>query len=88
MVTPVTHGDPDTTFGGFRMSGGRYDQPGLPLQSLSELEHHERLIASVAQALYKARHPLRKRLPTGFRDAFKLRLAAIETGSVVPVPVR
>lgn len=72
------------SFGRLRFSGGRYEQPGMPLSAAAELERFERLVAEVARLRYLADHPERRRAPRGFRSV-GLRLTRVEPGSVVPV---
>ncbi|MDT3438607.1 MULTISPECIES: hypothetical protein [unclassified Pseudofrankia] len=77
--------DATRPFGSWRLRGGRYDTPGLPVEMLSELALYQRLVLDVAQNLYKQRHPLRRRIPRGFSAGFDLRLTEVRHGSVVPV---
>lgn len=70
-----------------RLSGGRFDQPGLPLDSVHELERFGRIVAETAKSLWKDRNP-GKNLPSGFSESVDLRLSRVLSGSVVPVVVR
>lgn len=72
-------------FGVFRMVGGRYEAPGLPASTASELFHYERLVKAVAHELYLRANPRRKRVPKGFDKAFSLRIVDVQDGSVQPV---
>lgn len=70
-----------------RLSGGRFDQPGLPLDSVHELERFGRIVAETAKSLWRDRNP-GKNLPSGFGEAVDLRLSEIRNGSVIPVVVK
>ncbi|MFJ5707947.1 hypothetical protein [Streptomyces sp. NPDC093105] len=72
-------------FGSWRLRGGRYEDPGLPVEVLAEFARYERLIVDVARGLYKQRHASRQRVPRGFASSFSLRLSDIRLGSVIPV---
>ncbi|MFK5636172.1 hypothetical protein [Ornithinimicrobium sp. LYQ103] len=72
-------------FGVFRMVGGRYEAPGLPASTASELFHYERLVKAVAHELYLRANPRRKRVPKGFDKVFALRIVDVQDGSVQPV---
>ncbi|UPZ30433.1 hypothetical protein MUK60_23200 [Streptomyces sp. LRE541] len=72
-------------FGSWRLQGGRYEQPGLPVEVLAEFARYERLVVDVARGLYKQRHASRQRVPRGFASSFSLRLSDIRRGSVIPV---
>lgn len=74
-----------TPFADIKLSGGRYDQLGLPVSSVPELERYERIVIEVAKDLWKAAHSDRQRLPTRFGERLGLRLRAIDPGSVVPL---
>ncbi|MGA5493116.1 hypothetical protein ACPCSP_01945 [Streptomyces cinereoruber] len=72
-------------FGSWRLRGGRYEEPGLPVAFLAEFARYERLVVDVARGLWKQRHTARQRVPGGFASSFSLRLSDIRTGSVIPV---
>jgi hypothetical protein len=72
-------------FGHWRLRGGRYEEPGLPVETLAEFARYERLVVDVAKGLYKQRHARRKRVPRGFASGFALRLTDVQPGSVIPV---
>ncbi|MFJ8269351.1 hypothetical protein ACIQ8G_03090 [Streptomyces sp. NPDC094154] len=72
-------------FGSWRLRGGRYEQPGLPVEVLAEFARYERLVVDVARGLYKQRNTSRQRVPGGFASSFSLRLSDIQVGSVRPV---
>lgn len=78
-------GDTSRTFGSWRLRGGRYEEPGLPVEVLAEFARYERLVVDVARGLYKQRHASRQRVPRGFSSSFSLRLSDIRRGSVIPV---
>ena len=75
----------DQSFGSIRFVGGRYEQFGLPISAMAELERYSKLVGTVAHFLYLQRNPRRKRVPRGFDNALELRLIGVEQGSVVPV---
>jgi len=77
--------DGGTPFGHFRMVGGRYDRPGLPVSSAMELFRYERLVKAVAHHTFLARNRGRRRVPRGFENLLELRLVDVARGSVVPV---
>ena len=68
-----------------RFEGGRFDEAGYPLDALGELVRYERLVVEVARGLWMDKHPTRKRAPRHFDNALRLRLSAVEDGSVIPV---
>lgn len=82
----VEHEDSDAVTD-LRLSGGRFDQPGLPLDSVHELERFGRIVAETAKSLWKERNQ-GKNLPSGFGESVDLRLSRVLSGSVVPVVVR
>lgn len=71
-----------------RLTGGRYEDRGLPLEGLPELVQYERLVVDVAKVLWLRAHPDRKRVPKGFSKVVGLRLTAVEDGSAIPVLMR
>jgi hypothetical protein len=75
----------DESFADVKFTGGRYEQHGLPVSSMPELERYERIIVEVAKELWRTSHSDRQRLPTRFGDQLALRLRAVRDGSVVPV---
>ncbi|MFF8524176.1 hypothetical protein ACF05X_18875 [Streptomyces werraensis] len=78
-------GENSRVFGSWRLRGGRYERPGLPVEVLAEFARYERLVVDVARGLYKQRHASRQRVPRGFASSFSLRLSDIQRGSVIPV---
>ena len=82
--------EPSEVFKPLRLSGGRFDEAstgtvGFPLEVIAELARYERLLIKVARELWMDEHPTRKRAPKGFDEHLRLRLTAVETGSVGPV---
>lgn len=70
-------------FGSFSLSGGRFDQAeGLPVSAVGEIQTYDKLIQTVAGALYKRDHPSKKRLPNGFMDKLDMRITSIKHGCV------
>ena len=80
--------DPLTPESRLRLTGGRYEDRGLPLEGLPELVQYERLVVDVAKVLWLNAHPDRKRVPKGFSKVVGLRLTTVEDGSAIPVLVR
>lgn len=78
----TAHGRP---FGQWHLTGGRYEQRGLPVEMLSEFARYERLVVDVAKGIYKQRYARRQRVPRGFTSRFELRLTDVRDGSVIPV---
>jgi hypothetical protein len=72
-------------FARLRLTGGRFEDSGMPVETLVELGAYRDLVVGVAKELFRARHPDRKRLPRGFEDRLHLSLRTVEEGSAVPV---
>src|SRR5215831_7657950 len=72
-------------FARLRMTGGRFDSDGMPIETLVELVHYRELVLSVARAQFMREHPERQRVRRGFADALQLRLRVVEEGSAMPV---
>jgi len=72
-------------FARLRLEGGRFDEEGMPVETLAELAAYEDLVVGVAKELFRSAHPERRRVPRGFEDRFQLRLKAVEEGSAMPV---
>jgi len=68
-----------------RLTGGRFDAPGFPLDGLAELAQYETLVVDVAKAIWLSDHQDRKRVPKGFASAIGLRLFGVRDGSSIPV---
>ncbi len=75
-------------FARLRMSGTRFDDPGLPVAALPEVIAYGDLLVELAKAIFFSQHPERQRVPKGFERRLGLRLAAVEGGSVTPVLTR
>jgi len=60
--------------------GQRFDDCALEVSVLRELGQFQDLVASTAQALWRAEHPGRVRLPSGFEETTRLYLRAIRPG--------
>jgi hypothetical protein len=73
------------TFARLRMSGGRFEHDGMPVEALGELVAYRDLVVGVATEIFRATHSDRQRLPAGFADRLQLRLQTVERGSAVPV---
>lgn len=72
-------------FARLRLTGGRFDGDGMPVEALVELVAYRELVVGVAKELFRQDHPDRQRVPRGFADRLQLRLQRIESGSAVPV---
>lgn len=68
-----------------RLSGARFESPGMPADALAEISAFEELLRSLVKQYWRDRHPGRKRLDRGYDDQIKLRLTTIEQGSSMPV---
>ena len=66
----------------FRFTGRRFDTLGLPVEVLPEFGRYRDLVLEVAKALYFEDNPARSRLPNRFEEGLRLRLSAIQSGSV------
>lgn len=77
--------DDRTPFARLRLTGGRFDGQGMPVETLVELAQYRELVLGVARAQFLRSHPERKRVPRGFFDRLQLRLRTVEDGSAVPV---
>jgi hypothetical protein len=72
-------------FARLRLTGGRFDGEGMPVETLAELAQYRELVLGVARAQFLSENPERKRVPRGFVDRLQLRLRTVEEGSAVPV---
>lgn len=72
-------------FARLRLTGGRFDGEGMPVETLVELTAYRDLVLAVAKELFRAAHPTRERVPRGFAERLQLRLRTVEGGSAVPV---
>ncbi len=73
------------TFARLRLTGGRFDGQGMPIETLAELVQYRELVIGVARAQFRSEHPERQRVPRGFVDRLRLRLSTVEEGSALPV---
>lgn len=76
---------PAPGFGDLKFEGGRFEQEGLPLAALREVEAYRDILVDIAKAVYFRDNPDRKRVPRGFESRFRLRLTEVRGGSVTPV---
>lgn len=81
----VATSTPSESFVDLRLTGGRFERIGYPVNGLVELERLEDLVEMVAKALWKRDNPGRSRVPKNFTASFDLRLVRIDPGSVAPV---
>lgn len=69
-----------------RFKGGRFEQKdgvlGFPLDVASELQRYQILVLEFAKKIWRSEHPDKKNLPAHFEKKVRLRLAALEKGSV------
>lgn len=72
-------------FARLRLTGGRFDGEGMPVETLVELAAYRDLVVGVAKEIFRVRHPYRQRVPRGFEDRLHLRLRKVEEGSAIPV---
>ena len=72
-------------FGDLKFEGGRFEQEGLPLAALREVEAYRDVLVDIAKAVYFRDNPDRRRVPRGFESRFRLRLTEVRGGSVTPV---
>lgn len=71
-----------------RLTGGRYESAGFPIEGLPELIQYERLVLDVAKVIWLQQHKDRKRVPKGFTTVVGLRLTDVAEGSAIPVLAR
>jgi len=74
------------SFTDIRLTGGRFERAGYPLDAINELGKYQRLITEVAKSLWRNANP-GSRLPRNFQQLVRLRLSAVHQGSVIPVTV-
>jgi len=77
--------DPESTFAKLRLTGGRFEAEGMPVEALAELVAYRELVIGVAKEIFRRDHPNRQRLPSGFTERLQLRFQTVERGSAVPV---
>ncbi|PFG33646.1 hypothetical protein [Sanguibacter antarcticus] len=80
------HADqPDESFIYLRLAGDRFDAPGMPANSIIEVQRLSELIYDVARGVWLEQNPGRSRVPSAFVAALDLRLVSIGEGSALPV---
>jgi len=62
--------------------GGRYEDKGLDLDSLSDLIAFKTLLVETAKELWRQNHPDKQRLPRNFEDGLRLKFYELRQGSV------
>lgn len=80
----------DGTFSPLKFSGGRYEEPGYPLETLGELATYQKLLVEIARSIWLQQNPKKQRVPSSVVKDLKLRLMVVKEGSVIPMtrPVR
>lgn len=68
-----------------KFEGGRFEQRGLPVSVLSELQVYCELVVKVARAVFLRDNPERRRVPNRFGDRFRPYLLYLADGSIAPV---
>ena len=71
-------------FAFFSLTGDRFDAPGMPADTAREVGNFREAVLRVARELWLSENPDRQRLPSGFNEAFDLRLVAVAAGSARP----
>lgn len=66
------------------LTGDRFDAPGMPVETAREVGNFREAILKIARDLWMDSNPDRQRLPSGFYDAFDLRLIDVASGSARP----
>lgn len=74
----------EDVFAFFSLQGERFDAPGMPVESVREVENFRAAILEVARHRWLDANPGRVHVPSGFADAFDLRLVGIKEGSAQP----
>src|SRR5690242_19387562 len=69
----------------FRMTGARFEAPGMPADSVVEVQRFSELVYEVARHVWLERNQGRARVPSDMVRAFDLRLVSVEDGSARPV---
>jgi hypothetical protein len=75
-------------FAKLRFVGARFEDHGMPLETLPELVAYRNLIVAVAKELYRRENPDKRRLPKHFEDRIRLELRNVEGGSAAPIVER
>ena len=76
---------PTDPFARLRLTGPRFSEGSVPVETLVELAAYQELVVGVARELFRERHPDRQRIPRGFAEGLQLRLRTVEQGSAMPV---
>lgn len=87
----TSESDPQTeveNFLDFKLSGGRFELEGFPLDAMGELANYQRLLFEVAKDLWRRDHPGKKSVPRHFENQFRLGLKLVQDGSARPIAVR
>ena len=66
-----------------RLFGGRFNDGGIPLEVLPDLQALQDLVNDIARSAYLREHPNQRQVPSGFAEDLKLKLTAITAGSAV-----
>ena len=66
-----------------RLCGGRFNDGGIPLEVLPDLQALQELVNDIARSEYLKEHPSQRQVPSGFAENLKLKLTAITAGSAV-----
>ncbi|WP_405960663.1 hypothetical protein OG235_25710 [Streptomyces sp. NBC_00024] len=74
----------DNSFAFLSLTGERFDAPGMPAETAREVGIFREAILKIARDLWMDGNPDRQRLPSGFNEAFDLRLLNVESGSARP----
>lgn len=67
-----------------KLSGGRFESGGIPLDILKDMAVLQEMTVEVAKWRFLAENPERKRSPRGFMRDIELRLTGIDEGSAIP----
>lgn len=88
MTSEGVPADGAENFLDFKLSGGRFEVDGFPLDAMGELANYQRLLFEVAKDLWRRKNPNKKALPAHFENQFRLGLKVVRNGSAIPVAVR
>lgn len=72
----------------FKLTGGRFELVGFPLDAMGELVNYQRLLLEVAKDLWRLKNPTKKSVPAHFEEKFRLGLKMVQDGSARPIAVR
>lgn len=72
-------------FAPLKFSGGRYNDPGYPLETLNELATYQKLLIEIARSVWLEANPTKKNVPSTVAKDLQLRLTVVEKGSVIPM---